>query len=53
MKSIYYWSPCLTRIGTYTSTINSAVSIARYSKDQYSVKIINICGEWDSDARLS
>ena len=50
MKSIYYWSPCLTRIGTYTSTINSAVSIARYSKGQYSVKIINICGEWDSDA---
>lgn len=49
MKSIYYWSPCLTRIGTYTSTINSAISIARYSKDQYSVKIINICGEWDSN----
>ena len=49
MFQIYYWSPCLTKIGTYKSTINSAISLAKYSKDLVSVKVINICGEWDSE----
>ena len=48
MTQIYYWSPCLTKVGTYKSTINSALSLARYSKNLFSVKIINICGEWDT-----
>ena len=48
MNSVYYWSPCLTKVGTYKSTINSALSLAKYSKNVFSVKIINICGEWDS-----
>ena len=48
MKEVYYWSPCLTEVGTYKSTINSAISLAKYSNKQYSVKIINTCGEWDS-----
>ena len=48
MNSVYYWSPCLTKVGTYKSTINSALSLAKYSKNFFSVKIINICGEWDS-----
>lgn len=48
MKTIYYWSPCLTKIGTYRSTINSALSLVKYSKKFYNVKIINACGEWDS-----
>ena len=29
------------KVGTYRSTINSAISLANYSKNQYSVKIIN------------
>ena len=49
MKEVYYWSPCLTKVGTYRSTINSAISLAKYSKNQYSVKIINSCGEWSSE----
>tara|TARA_B100000989_G_C19515316_1_gene461314 strand:+ start:92 stop:1237 length:1146 start_codon:yes stop_codon:yes gene_type:complete len=49
MKEIYYWSPCLTKIGTYRSTINSAISLAKYSHNQYSVKIIDCCGEWKSE----
>ena len=52
MKEVYYWSPCLTKVGTYKSTINSAISLAKYSKNQYSVKIINSCGEWDSQKEL-
>tara|TARA_Y100000768_G_scaffold388801_1_gene387316 strand:- start:3909 stop:5054 length:1146 start_codon:yes stop_codon:yes gene_type:complete len=52
MKEVYYWSPCLTKVGTYRSTINSAISLANYSKNRYSVKIINSCGEWSSENEL-
>ena len=45
-KSIYYWSPCLTNIATVKATINSAISLTKYS-NQYDVKIINACGEWN------
>ena len=45
-KSIYYWSPCLTQIATVKATLNSALSLAKYSKN-YDVKIINVCGEWN------
>ena len=45
-KKIIYWSPCLNPVGTIKSTINSAVSLSKYSKD-YEVTIINACGEWD------
>ena len=46
MKVIYYWSPCLTPVGTVKSTINSAVALSKYNKD-YQVKILNVFGEWD------
>ena len=52
MKEVYYWSPCLTKVGTYRSTINSAISLSNYSNKQYSVKIINSCGEWSSENEL-
>ncbi len=44
-KSIVYWSPCLNKVGTMKSTLNSAISLARYSKN-YEVTIINVFGEW-------
>ena len=47
MKEVYYWSPCLSNVGTINSTINSAIGLATYSKS-YRVKIINACGEWDN-----
>ena len=47
MKSVFYWSPCLSEVGTVKSTLNSAISLSKYSKDQFKVKIINTCGEWD------
>ena len=52
MKNIYYWSPCLDKVGTYKSTINSAISLARYSKKKYKIKIINACGEWNDCKEL-
>ena len=47
MKTVFYWSPCLTRVGTIKSTINSAIALSNYSNSKYKVKIINSCGEWD------
>ena len=46
-KSVVYWSPCLDKVGTIKSTLNSAISLAKYSKD-YDVTIINVFGEWSS-----
>jgi glycosyltransferase involved in cell wall biosynthesis len=47
MKTVFYWSPCLSKVGTIKSTINSAISLSKYSEEKYKVKIINSCGEWD------
>ena len=51
MKKIYYWSPCLEKVGTYKSTVNSAISLAKYNDNQYSIKVINACGEWDKEKK--
>ena len=47
MKKIFYWSPCLNRVGTTISTINSAISVKKYSRNTLQPVIINSCGEWD------
>ena len=47
MKTVIYWSPCLNKVGTVISTLNSAISLSNYSNNKYKVKIINTCGEWD------
>jgi len=52
MKTIFYWSPCLSRVGTVKSTVNSAISLSKYSKEKYKVKIINACGEWDEYSEI-
>jgi glycosyltransferase involved in cell wall biosynthesis len=46
-KTFFYWSPFLTEVGTVKSTINSAISLQKYSNSNYSPIIINACGEWD------
>lgn len=45
-KEIYYWAPCLDRVGTVQSTLNSAISLSKYS-NKFNVSIINVFGEWD------
>tara|TARA_X000001036_G_scaffold439784_1_gene492311 strand:+ start:2110 stop:3285 length:1176 start_codon:yes stop_codon:yes gene_type:complete len=52
MKTIFYWSPCLSKVGTVKSTLNSALALSRYSKKKYKVKIINTCGEWDEYSEI-
>ena len=45
-KKIFYWSPCLSHVGTVISTLNSAIALSKYSND-FDVSILNVCGEWD------
>jgi len=45
-KTIYYWSPCIDKVGTVKSTMNSALAVSKFSKE-YDVKVINVFGEWD------
>ncbi len=47
-KKIFYWSPCLTQVGTIISTKNSAIALANYKKNDFDVCIINACGEWNN-----
>lgn len=48
MKKVFYWAPCLDKVGTFKSTINSALSLVKFSK-KFNVYIINTCGEWESE----
>ena len=50
-KTIYYWSPCLDKVGTVKSTLNSAIAVSKFSKD-FNVKIINVFGEWTEDKEI-
>ena len=46
-KKVFYWAPCLNKVGTVISTKNSAISLARYKRTLYDVYILNACGEWN------
>ena len=45
-KTIYYWSPCLTHVGTIKSTLNSSIALAKYNSN-YEVILLNVFGEWN------
>lgn len=51
-KKVFYWSPFLNYVGTVKSTINSAVSIKKYSDSKFNPIIINCCGEWNNYLNL-
>lgn len=44
-KTIYFWAPCLTRVGTVKTTLNSAIALSKFS-EKLEVKILNVFGEW-------
>ena len=51
-KKIFYWSPCLNPVGTVKSTLNSALSLAQYGRNDFDVTVINAFGEWDQYLEL-
>ena len=44
-KSIFVWSPFISKVGTVQNVINSLNSINKYSK--FNTNLINVFGEWD------
>lgn len=44
-KSIFVWSPFISKVGTVQNVINSSYSINKYSK--FNINLINAFGEWD------
>lgn len=51
-KKVLYWAPCLNKVGTYYSTINSAIALQKYSRSNFKPVIINVCGEWNDSEIL-
>jgi len=44
---VYYWSPHTSYVATIKAVYNSALSLTKYNKENFIVKIINANGEWD------
>ena len=47
MKKVYYWSPFLSNIATSKAVFNSALSLKKFSKNEYKPYLINVIGEWN------
>jgi len=45
-KTIYYWSPALSKVATCKAVINSVYAFNKYSK-KYKSSLIDACGEWN------
>jgi glycosyltransferase involved in cell wall biosynthesis len=45
---VYYWSPHTSYVATIKAVYNSALSLTKYNKENFIVKIINANSEWDS-----
>ncbi len=50
--NIYYWLPFVGKVGTIAAVVNSAISLQKYSKNNYQVTIINAVGEWSEHLDL-
>ena len=46
-KKIFYWAPCLNKVGTVISSMNSAIAMAKYKNHEYEIYMINVFGEWN------
>ena len=44
-KTIYYWSPALSKVATCKAVINSVFAFNKFSKN-YKSFLISACGEW-------
>ena len=43
---IYYWCPFISKVATIKAVYNSAVSVNKFSKNNYEGVIIDTFGEW-------
>ena len=47
-KTIYYWSPFISKVATIKAVYNSVNSINKYSNNKLSPKIMDVYGEWEN-----
>ena len=52
VKKIYYWSPFFSDIATINAVLNSAISISKFSKNNFKPTLINVIGEWDAHKEI-
>lgn len=52
MKSIYFWSPFNSKIGTINSVINSIKSINQYSNNYFKPVLLDSTFEWSNFENL-
>ena len=48
-KTVCYWSPFISNVATIKAVINSALSINRYSNQEFESLIIDVFGEWKTN----
>ena len=48
-KTVCYWSPFISNVATIKAVINSALSINRYSNQNFESLIIDVFGEWKTN----
>lgn len=51
-KNVFYWAPFFSNIATSMAVINSAISLKKFSKDNYEPVIIDVFGEWQDHLDL-
>lgn len=52
MKKICYWSPHISNVATIKNVINSAISLKKYEKKIFDVKILDVLGEWEGYTKI-
>ena len=43
---IYYWCPFISKVATIKAVYNSALSLKKYSKNNFEGVILDVFGEW-------
>jgi glycosyltransferase involved in cell wall biosynthesis len=46
-KKIFYWSPFIDYVGTKISSKNSIISLSKFGKEEFSITVFNVVGEWN------
>ena len=46
-KKIFFWSPFIDHVGTTISSKNSIMSLSKFGKQEFSITVFNVIGEWD------
>ena len=46
-KKIFFWSPFIDHVGTTISSKNSIIALSKFGKEEFSITVFNVVGEWN------